>query len=555
MKCYNCKAELPETASFCYKCGSPQKFTTLVKKSLENDQKSTEQLYLMTYNNVYQTICAVARLDEDTVFDLIQNTYVKAFRNLSQLSEPEAFRGWIKVIARNLTIDYLRKKKVIVFSQMVSVDSDEMIEFEDDKTEHLPEVVMDKNETARLLGEILDSLSEEQRIAVTMYYFEELSVKEIAEILKASEGTIKSRLNYGRKKIEEGVKALEKKGTKLYGLAPIPFLLFLFRGQEAYAAELPNAMVLQAVQNSLTVGVAGSSSSTGASSAISKKTAGTIGTETVKTTAKAVGKETIKTTVGAAGKAAIVKVVAAVATVAVVGTGAVGIASMNKAKNNINSQETELSTVVSELETEDFDYGTIDQYVVALREEHISYDSYDYYLKVPEILLDSEDARQCNREIQDKFMPEFDYAYEAQSKEADYGLRGMDYKAWIYEGTIVVWMSSTTAWVYTDYEVYMFDIETGERLDNDAVAAQFGLDNNYRENIKQTLASECLKLAKEGGYSEEGYYLPIYEQTISSENIDQSVLFIDQDGNLMMACTMYVPSGAGHYEYIFPVIY
>lgn len=341
MKCYNCRAEVTENVNFCIKCGSPQKFTDFVRRALNNDQDATAQLYKMTYNNVYQTICMTASLDNDVVFDLIQDTYIKAFRNLSQLNEPEAFRGWIKIIARNLTIDHLRKRKVVNFSQMVSVDSDEMIEFEDDRTENLPEVVTDQKETTRLMQEILGGLSEEQRLVVSMYYFEELSVKEIADILSVSEGTVKSRLNYARKNIEVGVKELEKKGTKLYGLAPVPFLLLLFRSQDVYAAEMPNSMVLQNVQENL---------SSITSSAHNGSTAQKLGEESAKT----IGKEAAKTTVKVAGKSIITKVIAGVAIVVTVGAGIFGISSMNKEEEN-NPENVEQEIVTETTEKVEFD--------------------------------------------------------------------------------------------------------------------------------------------------------------------------------------------------------
>lgn len=248
MKCYKCKRTIADDSKFCPKCGSPQQFTQeLIDRAVGDDQMAITQLYEMTRDNVYYTIKTMIS-DEDLVQDLTQDTFLKAMRYLGQLKEPAAFRGWIKKIARNMTIDVLRKRKVISFSQMVSADSDEMVEFEDDRMENLPEVVIDRQETTRLLGEILDTLSPEQRIVAELFYYEGLSVKEIAEELAVNENTIKSRLRAARKKIEIGVLELEKKGTKLYGLAPIPFLLLLFRSQDAYAAELSDGDILQAMQ-------------------------------------------------------------------------------------------------------------------------------------------------------------------------------------------------------------------------------------------------------------------------------------------------------------------
>ena len=249
MKCYECKREAPDDAQFCPACGSPQRFTReLIDRAIDSDQEAITQLYNMTKDNVYYTIKTMIS-DEDMAQDLTQDAFLKAMGHLGQLNEPAAFRGWIKTIARNMTIDALRRKKVIFFTQMVSSDSDEAIEFEDDRQENLPEVVIDRQETARLLGEILGSLSAEQRVVTEMFYYEGFSVKEIARELGVSENTVKSRLKYARGKIEAGVLELEKKGTKLYSLAPIPFLLLLLRSQDAYAAELPDADILQAIRS------------------------------------------------------------------------------------------------------------------------------------------------------------------------------------------------------------------------------------------------------------------------------------------------------------------
>lgn len=105
---------------------------------------------------------------------------------------------------------------------------------------------MDSQETERLLGEILGSLPEEQRIVINLCYYQEMSYKEISETLGIPENLVRSRLNLGREKVKKQVLALEKKGTKLYGLAPLPFLMFLYRSIEADAAGArPDASSIQ----------------------------------------------------------------------------------------------------------------------------------------------------------------------------------------------------------------------------------------------------------------------------------------------------------------------
>lgn len=273
MRCFNCGKGLPDNARFCSGCGEEQGFSEeLLCRARSGEQGALSELYRRTYGAAYRTAAVLIR-DEDAVMDILQDSYVKAFRNLHQLREADKFRAWMKRIVHNSAVDWLRKRKPVIFSEM-SYESESAAEIPDDRTCSLPDAVIDQRETARLMGEILDSLSEEQRAVVVMYYYEQMTVREIADELGANENTVKSRLLHGRRNIEAGVKNLEKQGTKLYGLAPVPFLLFLFRNWEVQAAPLPDpslfSSVLQgwnhAVSTSGTVsdGVSGAAGGTGA---------------------------------------------------------------------------------------------------------------------------------------------------------------------------------------------------------------------------------------------------------------------------------------------------
>lgn len=69
-------------------------------------------------------------------------------------------------------------------------------------------------------------------MCILMFHFEGASIREIAEAMECSENTVKSRLNYGRKAIKKKSEELQKKGCKLYSMAPLPLLLFLLRKEE-----------------------------------------------------------------------------------------------------------------------------------------------------------------------------------------------------------------------------------------------------------------------------------------------------------------------------------
>ncbi|MBR0373212.1 MAG: RNA polymerase sigma factor [Mogibacterium sp.] len=210
-------------------------FPDLVRAAAAGDQNALTELYNLTYNDVYSTAKFLVK-DEDAALDILQDSYIKAFASMNALSDPSKFRPWIKRIAHNMAIDQLRRKKPVVFSSMTESEDDALPEFRDDHAENLPDVSLDQQETARLVREILDSLPDEQRTCITLYYYEQMSVREIAVELGIPEATVKSRLQYGRRKIEAAVRDLEKKGTKLYGLAPLPFFLLLLRNYEAQLA-------------------------------------------------------------------------------------------------------------------------------------------------------------------------------------------------------------------------------------------------------------------------------------------------------------------------------
>lgn len=245
----------------------------LVALAREGNQDALAALYEKTYNEVFYTIKSMIK-DEDTVLDILQDTYVKAFTHLDRFQGDSKFSPWVRQIGANTARDYLKKKKPMLFTDLAAGEEpDEPVEehFADLDAGNLPDEVLDRAETTRLVREIIDGLPEDQRAVIGMYYYQEMPVKEIAAALGASESAVKSRLLYGRRKIETQVRELEKKGTKLYGLAPIPFLLWLMGAQEAQAAQLPNGQILQNVLAS--AGQAGAASQGGTAAAVGAKAA------------------------------------------------------------------------------------------------------------------------------------------------------------------------------------------------------------------------------------------------------------------------------------------
>ena len=275
MYCSYCGKQIRAGSKFCLSCGketlmqqSENKLSEFVKRAKTGDQDAIASLYEKTYTQVFYTVKSMIK-DEDAVFDILQDAYMKAFAHLDSFEGDDKFLPWVKQIAANTARDWLKKKKPMLFSEL-NTDEDRDISFEeqieDDRDENIPEKVIDQQETVRLLTEIIEGLPEDQRAAIGMFYYQDMSVKQIAETMGASESAVKSRLKYGRDKIEAKVIELEKNGTKLYGIAPLPFCLLLMNSLQNYAPELsPNVNVLKAILESISkTSVAGATIKTAA---------------------------------------------------------------------------------------------------------------------------------------------------------------------------------------------------------------------------------------------------------------------------------------------------
>lgn len=312
-----------------------QDMERLIKSAKEGNQEALTAIYAKTSGKAYYLAMQFLK-DEDQAQDILQDSFIKAFQNLDSLKEPEKFQGWLNTIVVNKSKDYLKRKKTVLFSQMVQGDDeDATVDFEDESGQFSPEKTVDYSETKRLIQNMIDGLPKEQRLAIILRYLEDMPVKQIAQIMECSEGTVKSRLNYGRKTIKEKVLMLEKQGTKLYCAPLIPFLFWMFQQEYAQFA-IPLALAEDtvvsssgAVADNMVSGAGSGDPAAGSTSAALGRNVGTLASKGVQAAGKA--------GLSQPGKAAVGKLVAAVL-VACVGTGAAAsiIAKNRNAETNLN---------------------------------------------------------------------------------------------------------------------------------------------------------------------------------------------------------------------------
>lgn len=292
----------------------------LVLSAKNGNKKAFDKLYKLTSNDVWFT-CVSLLKDEENAKDIMQETYITAFLKLDTLKDEEKFCGWLTAIATNKCKNKLKGKVEYQIDDEVLIteaETDELM---------LPEEYITKTEKRKVLLQIMeDTLSFNQYQTVLMFYFDEMSISEIAQGLEISEGTVKSRLNSSRAKMKTAIEDYEKKsGDKLHGVVVVvPFFTTIFK-EEAKSLTVPNITIKlpngQTLATSATKGFA-----TGAKSTVSS---------------------IVKATATATVKAKVIAVVCGATILA--GTSAVGISIL--AGCNAEKEPTEPSVISSTVQT------------------------------------------------------------------------------------------------------------------------------------------------------------------------------------------------------------
>ena len=209
----------------------------LVLSAKKGNKKAFDKLYELTSNEVWFTCISLLK-DEENAKDIMQETYITAFLKLDTLKDEEKFCGWLTAIATNKSKNKLKGKVEYQIDDEVLIaetETDELM---------LPEEYINKAEKRKVLLQIIeDTLSFNQYQVVLMFYFNELSIAEIAQALEISEGTVKSRLNSSRAKMKTAIEDYENKsGDRLHGVVFVPFFTTIFR-EQAKSLSVPSITI------------------------------------------------------------------------------------------------------------------------------------------------------------------------------------------------------------------------------------------------------------------------------------------------------------------------
>jgi RNA polymerase sigma-70 factor (ECF subfamily) len=161
---------------------------TIINRCKKGENSAFEEIYnkykKAMFNIGYRLL---NNLDDSN--DVLQESFIKAFQNISKFENEAAFGSWLKRVVINHSIDLLKKNK----NNSISIDQIEIIEEVDEPNDIKYDI--------EIVKKCIQELPDGYRIVLTLYLFEEYSHKEIATMLKISEGTSKSQYNRAKKKI------------------------------------------------------------------------------------------------------------------------------------------------------------------------------------------------------------------------------------------------------------------------------------------------------------------------------------------------------------------
>ena len=208
----------------------------LVLQAAQGNKAAFGALYEETGRTVYFS-CLKLLGDPQLAEDITQETYLTALQKLGTLAQPENFPAWVNRIGINLCKMHFRNNSA------AEDNSEEIIEEIPDEG-LIPEEYVSNDAKRKIIMDIIDTvLTEEQRRSVILYYFDMLTVPEIAEVMNCTTGTVTSRLSAARKKIKEAVLIYEENNNdRLHAVVPV-FILSKLLNKEASNTVLPKLTV------------------------------------------------------------------------------------------------------------------------------------------------------------------------------------------------------------------------------------------------------------------------------------------------------------------------
>ncbi len=177
---------------------------SLVQRAKSGDLSAFDSLIIRYRQRLYSVLYNMTMNAEDAA-DLTQESFVKAFRSLAKFREKSSFYTWLYRIGVNLTLTHLKKRKIRQFFSFDQASEDGGMSKDLEAVSSTSKTSVKNalnNELHEKLNEALSKLSDKHRTIVVLFEIDGLGHKEIANIMKCTEGTVRSRLFYAKQQLQ-----------------------------------------------------------------------------------------------------------------------------------------------------------------------------------------------------------------------------------------------------------------------------------------------------------------------------------------------------------------
>lgn len=171
----------------------------LVLRAQQNDSDAFAALYALTYNKVYNYARHYLR-DDFLAQDAMQEVYILVLKNLPKLNDPTLFIAWLNRITFRVCFD-LSKKQSSSSAQPLDTEFADIVE--DKQPGSNPELCFQKKDEHQRLMSALEHLPFQEQQVVTMRFFNNMKLEEIADACDISRSSVKRYLSQGQKKLRE----------------------------------------------------------------------------------------------------------------------------------------------------------------------------------------------------------------------------------------------------------------------------------------------------------------------------------------------------------------
>lgn len=168
----------------------------LVERYLKGDAQALEEL-IKKYSQIIFGFVYRYLQDVQETENITQEVFVRVWKNIKKYDCSKSFKTWIFTIAKNASLDQIKKKKNIPFSKFDNEEGDNFLTESLTDVSPLPDEILHQKDIADKLNGAINQLSNKYSVVLILHYYHQFTFKEISEILEEPLDTVKSRHRRG----------------------------------------------------------------------------------------------------------------------------------------------------------------------------------------------------------------------------------------------------------------------------------------------------------------------------------------------------------------------